>query len=176
MSIDRSEKNWWVSRAKKKKIVNMYIYYVQTLYQTYMTLAPTWYLENITQSTHMFFSLILSGSDLITGLYICYIWLLQTSRPDKHREEKTQPAFSSQLYSIFSRRSGFHIRTEGVAFDLSYNQVIKSFCLSVHIILYLTLYFVPPKLVRPYYFYFIFISLLLSLSNLSKRQPCKLPL
>ena len=109
-------------------------------------------------------------------LLIYYIWLLQTSRPDKHREEKTQPAFSSQLYSIFSRRSGFHIRTEGVAFDLSYNQVIKSFCLSVHIILYLTLYFVPPKLVRPYYFYFIFISLLLSLSNLSKRQPCKLPL
>ena len=172
MFIDRCEKNWWVPRAKKKKIVNMYIYHVQRLDQTYMTLAPTWYLENITQSTHMFFSLILYGSDLL----ICYNWLLQTSRPDKHREEKTQPAFSSQFYSIFSRRSGFHIRTEGVAFDLSYNQVIKSFCLSAHIILYLTLYFVPPKLVRPYYFYFIFISLLLSLSNLSKRQPCKLPL
>ena len=136
---------------KRKKIVNMYIYYVQTLYQTYMTLAPTWYLENITQSTHMFFSLILSGSDLITGLYVISDYY---KRPDQINTERRKPNPLSVLNSIpfFSRRSGFHIRTEGVAFDLSYNQVSKSFCLSAHIILYLTLYFVPPKLVRPYYF------------------------
>ena len=97
MFIDRCEQNWWVSRAKKKKIVNMYIYYVQTLYQTYMTLAPTWYLENITQSTHMFFSLILYGSDLL----ICYNWLLQTSRP-KPDKNPTRFQFSI-LFHFFSQ-------------------------------------------------------------------------
>ena len=100
MFIDRCEKNWWVSRAKKKKNVNMYIYYVQTLYQTYMTLAPTWYLENITQSTHMFFSLILSGSDLITGLYVISDYY---KRPDQINTERRKPFEFSILFHFFSQ-------------------------------------------------------------------------
>ena len=75
----------------------MYIYYVNTLYQTYMTLAPTWYLENITQSTHMFFSLILSGSDLITGLYVISDYY---KRPDQINTERRKPNPLSVLNSI----------------------------------------------------------------------------
>ena len=60
-----------------------------------MTLAPTWYLENITQSTHMFFSLILS--DLISCLYIISDYY---KRPDQINTERRKPNPLSVLNCI----------------------------------------------------------------------------
>ena len=50
---------------------------------------------------------------------------------------------------------------------ISPKHVFLSLC-PYNFMLYLSLYYVPLKLVRPYYSYFIFIFLLLSLPNLSK--------